>query len=58
VGEENVTEENGISNRQLSAIFIPPLTTVEATFIKCGVTRVIKCAYPACIVILDGDSSD
>jgi hypothetical protein len=24
--EENAAEENGISNRQLSAAFIPPLT--------------------------------
>jgi hypothetical protein len=27
--EENAAEENGISNRQLSATFIPPLTAVE-----------------------------
>jgi len=26
VGEENVTEESGISNRQLSTTFIPPPT--------------------------------
>jgi hypothetical protein len=31
----------------------PLIPSVEATFIKCGFTRVIECAYSACIVIPD-----